>query len=127
MNTEFAIITAAKASGISKGGVDGHLPARNKVEQLDLDLISQIYERNKLLISQSPCPTRQDIHKLLALQGHCLNEVGLMFLGASETSKVNKQFYIDYALKLLQVSRLVYSDLLKDPKFDTLPPEIPAK
>lgn len=85
-----------------------------------------VADRSKQLIEHCPAPKRADIHKLMALQAHMLNEHGMIFLTLARSDGKNRKAYLDQGVKLMKESRATFSDLLKDDSFDVTGALLPA-
>ena len=89
------------------------------VLEADNALAIAISDKVKDLVQHCPDPTRRDLHRLIALQGHCLQAFGLKYLSMSETTRPeNKKFYIEFGMKLMRHSSEQFKTLLDDPRFD---------
>lgn len=93
------------------GGVD-------KTPEPQITIQEHAAQRAKEVADLCPDPTREDVHKLLALQAAYLNEYGLKMLKASDISVANRLSFIKYGIALMQESRYTFLSLLKDPTFD---------
>jgi len=89
-----------------------------RVAESPQTVIEAIAKRNKDMLENCPDPERRDIHKLLALQAHTLNEFSVHYFQKAEMSEKNKQFFMDYAMKLMEASQMTFKILLSQTDFD---------
>ena len=81
-------------------------------------IVRDLEERCKSMISSCPQPTRGEIHKLMAMQAHFLNEYAIICLKRSDLTQKNKKFYLDYAMQLFDSSKTTFESLLSDPSLE---------
>ena len=82
-------------------------------------IAKEVDSKIKDILLNCPQPGRDDIYKLVALQGHCLQLFGMRYLHMSENTRPdNKQFYIKYGMQLMAAAADQFKALLQDPKFD---------
>lgn len=104
-----------------------HLPQIGEQSSALLVAASNVAAITSALIAACPQPTRQDIHKLLAVQGYWLNEHGLALLHMSQQADVkNKRAVVEAGARLIAESRKTMATLLSDQSFDRSESKPPA-